>query len=283
MTATEEPRPLIQLDPRQPRHGLVGWLTSIDHKRIGLLTLGTATALLIVIGALALTIRTQLARPQLHVLDNDTYNQFFTMHGSGMIYLVMTPYAIGLGLYLVPLQIGAPNVAPPNHSGRVLALRGGRGHHAVRVRHLDRRRRPGLVLLPAAAVTITTEAPGAAVGAGTSFIAHVALLLGAVLFWAPVVGRRRRLPDAGRAAYLFIAGPVLDLAGVWLVAQGESAGGLAMIVGMLPIGIAALALTWQWIIREERQAGATATSHGRQAATTAAKSSQGFPMKSRGR
>jgi len=111
MTATEDP--VTPLDARQPRDGVPGWLTSTDHKRIGLLTLGTATVLLLVIGALALTIRAQLARPEQQLLSNDTYNQFFTMHGSGMIYLVMTPYAIGLGLYLVPLQIGAPNVAAP--------------------------------------------------------------------------------------------------------------------------------------------------------------------------
>jgi cytochrome c oxidase subunit 1 len=111
MTTTEDA--VAPLDPRRPRDGVLGWLTSTDHKRIGLLTLGTATVLLLVIGALALTIRAQLARPEQQLLSNDTYNQFFTMHGSGMIYLVMTPYAIGLGLYLVPLQIGAPNVAAP--------------------------------------------------------------------------------------------------------------------------------------------------------------------------
>ncbi|MBW0089433.1 cbb3-type cytochrome c oxidase subunit I [Pseudonocardia sp. KRD-184] len=110
---TESEGPVADGEPRASRGGIVGWLTTTDHKRIGLLTLGTATVLLLVIGALALTIRTQLAQPELEVLDNDTYNQFFTMHGSGMIYLVMTPYAIGLGLYLVPLQIGTTNVAAP--------------------------------------------------------------------------------------------------------------------------------------------------------------------------
>jgi cytochrome c oxidase subunit 1 len=109
MTATEA----RTQEPQRPREGVLGWFTSTDHKRIGVLMLGTATVLLLVIGALALTIRTQLARPEQEILSRDTYNQFFTMHGSGMIYLVMTPYAIGLGLYLVPLQIGAPAVAAP--------------------------------------------------------------------------------------------------------------------------------------------------------------------------
>jgi cytochrome c oxidase subunit 1 len=112
VTTTDRP-PTAGLDPGRPGAGIAGWLTSTDHKRIGLLTIGTATVLLLVIGALALTMRAQLAQPQEQVLSNDTYDQFFTMHGSGMIYLVMTPYAMGLGLYLVPLQIGAPNVAAP--------------------------------------------------------------------------------------------------------------------------------------------------------------------------
>src|SRR5207237_9109263 len=76
MTATEA----RTHDPRRPREGVLGWLTSTDHKRIGLLMLGTATVLLLVIGALALTIRTQLARPEQEILSRDTYNQFFTMH-----------------------------------------------------------------------------------------------------------------------------------------------------------------------------------------------------------
>jgi cytochrome c oxidase subunit I len=92
---------------------VVGVLASTDHKRIGLLTLGTALVLMLVAGGLALTMRGQLVAPQLHVLSNDRYDQFFTIHGSVMIYMVMTPFAIGMGLYLVPLQIGAPNVAAP--------------------------------------------------------------------------------------------------------------------------------------------------------------------------
>ncbi|MDR7301437.1 cytochrome c oxidase subunit I [Haloactinomyces albus] len=104
--------------PTEPRPGgkagsIVGWLASTDHKRIGLLTLGTSLVLMLVAGGLALAMRAQLAQPQLEILTNDRYNQFFTIHGSMMIYLVVTPFAIGAGLYLVPLQIGAPNVAAP--------------------------------------------------------------------------------------------------------------------------------------------------------------------------
>lgn len=89
------------------------WLATTDHKRIALLTLGTAVVLLFAMGALALTMRTQLAFPRQQILSNDTYNQVFTIHGSGMVFLVLTPIAIALGLYLVPLQVGAPAVAAP--------------------------------------------------------------------------------------------------------------------------------------------------------------------------
>jgi hypothetical protein len=80
---------------------------------------------------------------------------------------------------------------------------------------------------------------------------HGLLVLGAILFWLPVLGRRCRLSDPGRTAYLFLAAPSLDLAGVWIVATGNSRGGLAMIVAMLPIGLAAVAITWRWMAREE--------------------------------
>jgi hypothetical protein len=128
----------------------------------------------------------------------------------------------------------------------------------ARVPALDRWAPPALVALPGfallhAAVTIGVEAPGSTAGAGVVGLAHAVLLAGAVAFWAPVLGVRRRLPDAGRMAYLFLAGPVLDLAGVWLVATGDAAGGLAMIVAMLPIGVAALVLTWRWVTDEERR------------------------------
>ena len=75
--------------------------------------MATALVLLCVFGALALVMRAQLAQPSQSVVGTDVYNELFTLHGSGMIFLVMTPLAIGMGLYLVPLQIGAPMVAAP--------------------------------------------------------------------------------------------------------------------------------------------------------------------------
>jgi cytochrome c oxidase subunit 1 len=93
--------------------GIVGWLITTDHKRIGILTLATGFVMFLFDGALALTMRAQLARPDQHLLSAQAYNQFFTMHGTGMIGLAITPFALGLGVYLIPLQVGAPRIAAP--------------------------------------------------------------------------------------------------------------------------------------------------------------------------
>jgi cytochrome c oxidase subunit I len=116
--------------PAAARAGWVEWLVSTDHKRIGLLILGTATGLFLVFGALALTMRSQLAFPAQRILSPQLYNQFFTLHGTGMIALAITPFALGLGVYLVPLQVGAPTIAAPRltllgywlYAGGALAL-----------------------------------------------------------------------------------------------------------------------------------------------------------------
>ena len=98
--------------PREPA-GVVGWLMTTDHKRIGILTLVTGFVMFLFDGVLGLTMRAQLARPGQHILDSQQYNLFVTMHGTGMIAVSITPFALGLGVYLVPLQVGAPRIAAP--------------------------------------------------------------------------------------------------------------------------------------------------------------------------
>jgi cytochrome c oxidase subunit 1 len=95
------------------RTGLPEWLLSSDHKRIGIMIVGTALVMFYVFGAAALTMRAQLAQPGLNILPPQEYNQFFTAHGTGMIALAITPFALGLGVYLAPLQVGAPRIAAP--------------------------------------------------------------------------------------------------------------------------------------------------------------------------
>ncbi len=107
----EAPSAALVGSPDRP--GLAGWITTVDHKRIAKLTLGTALVMLFVIGALALVMRSQLAVPGNHVVGTSLYNEIMTLHGSGMIFLVITPLAIGMGVFLVPLQVGAPVIAAP--------------------------------------------------------------------------------------------------------------------------------------------------------------------------
>ncbi|MGE5285921.1 MAG: cytochrome c oxidase subunit I [Micromonosporaceae bacterium] len=99
--------------PGAARAGWTEWLVSTDHKRIGVLITGTALVQFLIYGVVALTMRAQLARPDQHLLSPQLYNQFFTLHGTGMITLAITPFALGLGVYLVPLQIAAPTIAAP--------------------------------------------------------------------------------------------------------------------------------------------------------------------------
>jgi hypothetical protein len=94
-----------------------------------------------------------------------------------------------------------------------------------------------------------------AVPTGGPWVTEPVLIAAGVLFWIPVQAHtRHRLGDVGRCLYLFLAAPLLDLPAVGVIAAGHSAGGLTMIVAMLPIGVLAAALTWEWVNREERLA-----------------------------
>ena len=93
--------------------GLLSWLMTVDHKRIGIMYLVTAFLFFLVGGTEALLMRLQLAQPNGKVLTPDQYNQIFTMHGTTMIFLVVMPLAAGFGNYFVPLLIGARDMAFP--------------------------------------------------------------------------------------------------------------------------------------------------------------------------
>jgi cytochrome c oxidase subunit I+III len=93
--------------------GIRGWLATADHKRIGLRYLVTAIAFLIVGGIEALVMRWQLTRPGQQVLDPETYDQVFTMHGLTMIFWYAEPILFGFVSYLLPLLVGARDTALP--------------------------------------------------------------------------------------------------------------------------------------------------------------------------
>ncbi len=111
----------------QAAHGFWSWISTVDHKRIGILYGVTAFLFFIVGGVEALLIRTQLAEPNGTILSAQEYNQLFTMHGTTMIFLVIMPLASAFGNYLVPLLIGARDVAFPrlNAFGFWVFLAGG--------------------------------------------------------------------------------------------------------------------------------------------------------------
>jgi cytochrome c oxidase subunit 1 len=92
---------------------LVAWLTTTDHKAIGVAYAVTAGVFLVIGGALAGIIRTELAAPGMQIVDEQTYNSVFTIHGSVMVFLFAVPFGFALANYLIPLQIGAPDLAFP--------------------------------------------------------------------------------------------------------------------------------------------------------------------------
>ncbi len=95
------------------RSGLYEWLTTTDHKKIGILYVVNSFIFFFLGGILALGIRTELALPGVQFVDGEVYNQLFTMHGTTMIFLFIIPMLVGFGNYVVPLQIGAPDMAFP--------------------------------------------------------------------------------------------------------------------------------------------------------------------------
>jgi cytochrome c oxidase subunit 1 len=102
-----------EVHPGHLPRSITGWLTTTDHKALGVAYIVTSLLFLAIGGALAGLIRAELAEPGLQILDEQTYNGVFTIHGSVMVYLFAVPFGFGIANYLVPLQIGAPDLAFP--------------------------------------------------------------------------------------------------------------------------------------------------------------------------
>src|SRR3954465_9040716 len=112
MAATEtapQARPavpqIVHHDFRRVPRGWTSWVTTTDHKRIGIMYLVLTFAFFILGGIEALMMRLQLAQADNTLLAPQTYNQLFTMHGSTMVFLFLVPFWAGLGNYFVPLMI----------------------------------------------------------------------------------------------------------------------------------------------------------------------------------
>src|ERR1035438_10198813 len=83
------------------------WVTTVDHKKIGLMYIGYALVFLVIAGFEALLMRVQLSLPNNHFVSPQVFNQLFTMHGTTMVFFVGMPILFGFGNYLIPLMIGA--------------------------------------------------------------------------------------------------------------------------------------------------------------------------------
>jgi cytochrome c oxidase subunit I len=112
MTATTAPT-TIAPPRRELGRSIVRVITTTDHKVIGKLYLGTSFAWFLVAGVMALVMRSELANPGMQFVNDEVYNQLFTMHGTIMLLLFATPLFFGFGNVLMPLQIGSPDVAFP--------------------------------------------------------------------------------------------------------------------------------------------------------------------------
>jgi len=111
-TLTPVPQVVAHRVEREER-GFLSWLTTTDHKKIGIMYLVSTFAFFIVGGIEALLMRLQLAQPSNDLLTPQTYNQLFTMHGTTMVFLFVVPVVAGFGNYFVPLMIGARDMAFP--------------------------------------------------------------------------------------------------------------------------------------------------------------------------
>ncbi len=127
MAVRAEPLSPYRTDWRRGR--VASWLTTVDHKRIGILYMVTALVFFAAAGIMALLMRAQLAAPGAHVVTKNSYDQLFTIHGTTMIFLFIVPFWAGLANFLIPLMIGARDMAFPrlNAASYWLFLFGGVG------------------------------------------------------------------------------------------------------------------------------------------------------------
>ncbi|MFD3805499.1 cytochrome c oxidase subunit I [Streptomyces sp. NPDC058611] len=113
MATSTEPVTPIPVQGRSWGSVLVSWLTTTDHKKIGHLYLIASFGFFVIGGVLALLLRAELARPGMQIVSNEQYNQIFTLHGTIMLLFFATPTFAGFANAIMPLQIGAPDVAFP--------------------------------------------------------------------------------------------------------------------------------------------------------------------------
>src|SRR5690348_13911424 len=113
-TALQDPREIESPNYLNAEYGWKSWLLTTDHKRIAVLYIISITLMFVVGGIFAMLIRLELLTPQGDLVNSDTYNKFFTMHGVVMVFFFLVPsIPATLGNFLVPMMIGAKDLAFP--------------------------------------------------------------------------------------------------------------------------------------------------------------------------
>src|SRR6201998_1648500 len=113
MASDAIPIPAVPMEERPWNDALHLWLTTVDHKRLGILYILYGLCFLLVAGVEALIIRIQLMHPHNNFVSPEVFNRMFTMHGTTMVFFVAMPILFGFANYLVPLMIGARDMAFP--------------------------------------------------------------------------------------------------------------------------------------------------------------------------
>src|SRR6266567_8957855 len=103
----------LEVQRRPPLDVVYEWISTVDHKKIGLMYIAYALVFLLIAGLEAVLIRIQLAVPNNHFVSPQVFNRLFTMHGTTMVFFVGMPILFGFGNYLIPLMIGARDMAFP--------------------------------------------------------------------------------------------------------------------------------------------------------------------------
>src|SRR6202022_3457676 len=117
MATVTAPSPPPQVVPESYERSVFApvttWLTTTDHKLIGIMYMVTSFMAFLLAGVFALIIRVQLAQPNMNVVDAETYNQLVSAHGTTMIFFFVTLFLTGIANYIVPIMVGARDMAFP--------------------------------------------------------------------------------------------------------------------------------------------------------------------------
>src|ERR1700716_2443096 len=113
MATVAQPQVIDEAYERSLFSPITVWLTTTDHKLIGIMYMVTSFLAFLVAGVFALIIRVQLAQPNMNVVDAETYNQLVSAHGTTMIFFFVTLFLTGIANYIVPIMVGARDMAFP--------------------------------------------------------------------------------------------------------------------------------------------------------------------------